>query len=57
MVGIQAVFDERFEINWSDWYNNETLQAMVDGEFLDFIVDKIFIPIKEKDVFIILNRY
>lgn len=48
---------EKYSGNWFDWYNNETLQAMVDGELLDFIVDKIFIPIKEKDVFIILNRY
>lgn len=48
---------ERYSGNWFDWYNNETLQAMIDGDLLDFIVNNIFMPIKEKNVFKILNRY
>lgn len=49
--------ERKFSGNWYDWYDNETQQAMVDGDLLQFIVEKIFMPIKEKNVFKILNRY
>lgn len=48
---------EKYSGNWFDWYHNETIQAMIDGELLCFIVDNIFKPIKEKNVFKILSQY
>ena len=48
---------EKYSGNWFDWYNNETIQAMIDGDLLCFIVDNILKPIKEKNVFKILNQY
>lgn len=48
---------EKYSGNWFDWYSNETIQAMIDGDLLNFIVNNIFMPIKEKNVFKILNRY
>lgn len=48
---------ERYSGNWYNWYDNKTLQAMVDGRLLDFITDTIFSPIKEKNILKILNKY
>ncbi|MBO4840356.1 MAG: PD-(D/E)XK nuclease family protein [Bacteroidaceae bacterium] len=48
---------EKYSGNWFDWYNNETLQAMINGELLNFIIEDIFMPIQEQNVFKILNQY
>ena len=47
----------KYSGEWYDWYNNATLQAMVDGRLLDFIVKKIFTPVIQSKVFEILDRY
>lgn len=48
---------EKYSGRWYDWYDNETIEAMIDRSLLDFIVGNIFSPIINKGVFKILNRY
>lgn len=47
---------EKYSGKWYNWYDNETLEAMVDGRLMEFIVKKIFTPIIETDIFDILNK-
>lgn len=42
---------------WYDWYDTETLQAMVDGRLLKYITDNVFIPIIESKVLATLDKF
>lgn len=48
---------EKYSGKWYNWYDNETLEAMVDGRLMAYIVKNIFTPILETDIFRILNNY
>lgn len=42
---------------WYDWYDTETLQAMVDGRLLKYITDNVLIPVISSKVLATLDKF
>lgn len=48
---------KKYSGKWYDWYDTETLQAMVDGRLIKFITDNVFVPVIESKVLATLDKF
>lgn len=48
---------KKYSGKWYDWYDTETLQAMVDGRLLKYITDNVLIPVISSKVLATLDKF